>query len=85
MRIGIIGANGFVGSALCRNIHQNDEIIKINKSNYDDKKSKTYDVLINSAMPSAKYWANTNPYEDFEKTVGLTADLTYNWKYEKKK
>ena len=83
MKIGIVGAKGFVGSALCRNIHQNDEIIKISKNNYNDEKLKTYDVLINSAMPSAKYWANTNPYEDFEKTVGLTADLAYNWKYEK--
>ena len=83
MKIGIVGANGFVGSALCRNFHKNNEVIKINKNNYEKEKMEAYDVLINSAMPSAKYWANTNPYEDFKKTVELTADLAYNWKYKK--
>jgi nucleoside-diphosphate-sugar epimerase len=83
MRIGVIGANGFVGSALCRNHNENDEIIQINKNNYEEEKKEKFDVLINSAMPSAKFWANTNPYEDFKKTVGLTADLAYNWKYKK--
>ena len=30
-----------------------------------------------------KFWANNNPYTDFKKTVELTADLVYNWNYEK--
>ncbi len=83
MKVGIVGAKGFVGSALCRNAHKNNEVIQINKNNYEEEKSKTYDILINSAMPSTKYWASTNPFDDFKKTVELTADLTYNWKYEK--
>jgi hypothetical protein len=82
--IGIIGSNGFLGKSLCR-ISKNYEyeIAEITKDTYEFYKSKKFDVLINAATPSKKFWAFQNPYLDFQKTVCLTADITYNWNYEK--
>lgn len=82
--IGIIGSNGFLGKSLCRiSKNFNYEIIEITKENYNQYKPKNFDILINAATPSKKFWAFQNPYLDFEKTVGLTADIVYNWNYEK--
>ena len=83
-KIGIIGSEGFLGKTLCK-ISKNYEyeIIEISKLDYENQKSKTFDILINTATPSKKFWASKNPYLDFQKTVKLTADIAYNWKYEK--
>lgn len=82
--VGIIGSKGFLGRSLCKISKNYDyEIIEISRDNYEHHKSKKFDVLINSATPSKKFWAFDNPYIDFQKTVDLTADLTYNWNYEK--
>ena len=83
-RIGIVGAGGFFGKALCKVSGDfNFQIIQITRENFENHKKDKFDVLINTAMPSKKYWASINPYSDFQKSVGLTADLVYNWNYEK--
>lgn len=83
-QIGIVGSSGFFGCALTRNAKKKDfEVIEVTKENYFDLKKKTYDYLINSATPSAKYWSSKNPFLDFQQTVELTADLVYNWNYTK--
>ncbi|MGI0021287.1 MAG: NAD-dependent epimerase/dehydratase family protein [Nitrososphaeraceae archaeon] len=82
--IGIVGARGFLGSTLCKAAKSyNFQTIEITRENYDKYKREKFDILINSASPSKKYWALKNPYLDFQATVMLTADLTYNWNYEK--
>lgn len=84
MNIGVIGCDGFVGSALCRTISKTQhKLIKINRENFNDFVDTTFDILINSATPSKKYWALNNPLKDFHATVGLTADIVYNWHYDK--
>ena len=82
--IGIIGAKGFFGKTLCKIFKEHQfNIIEITKENYDQLKSQQFDILINTATPSKKFWASQNPYLDFQKTVCLTADIVYNWNYEK--
>jgi len=83
-RIGILGAKGFLGRALCDESKKYEyEIIEIVRENYDKNKFEKYDIVINAATPSKKFWASKNPYQDFLETVSLTADLVYNWKYDK--
>ena len=66
MKIGIIGANGFLGSILCFDLAKHfDEVISITRENYSSCLG-TYDVIINANGNSKKYWANNNPIEDFE-------------------
>ena len=82
-KIGIIGACGFLGKTLHKVSNDfNFEVIPITRENFDNHKDIKFDFLINSAMPSKKFLASENPYLDFQKSVGLTADLVYNWNYE---
>ena len=83
-KIGILGSSGFLGQALCKKSKEyGHSTIEITRANYKDKKYQKYDILVNSATPSKKFWASQNPYADFLETVSLTADITYNWNYEK--
>jgi len=83
-KVGIVGAYGFFGNALCNNANCFDlNIVKITKNNYSSACSDKYDFLINAATPSGKYWSLNNPYSDFQQTVDLTANLVYNWNYDK--
>ena len=61
----------------------NFKITKITRQNFDDFKNDKFDILINTAMPSKKYWSLKNPYLDFQQSVGLTAELVFNWKFDK--
>jgi|10_taG_2_1085330.scaffolds.fasta_scaffold43367_3 nucleoside-diphosphate-sugar epimerase len=83
-KIGVVGANGFVGRAICRAFKNYDyEISEITRENCDEYKTLKYDVLINTAMPSKRFWALNNPMKDVEATILKTAELLYEWQYEK--
>ena len=83
-KIGVIGAKGFLGRAISKKSKDFDlDLVEITRENYNKNKTTNFDILINSATPSKKYWASQNPFEDFNQTVKLTADISYNWKYEK--
>jgi len=82
--IGIAGANGFVGKALCRAAKNHEyKIFSITRENCDKHKSLEYDILINTAMPSKRFWALNNPVDDVNATIVKTAELFYEWKYKK--
>ena len=84
--VGLIGANGFVGRSIKKFLLGNKEICTtcITRENYEESKvKKEYDVLINAAMPSKRFWANQNPYLDFNETVKKTFDIANNWKSSK--
>lgn len=84
MKIAVVGSSGFVGKALCRNFKNYDyEVFEITRKNYDKYKSLEYDVLINTAMPSKRFWALNNPIDDVKETITKTAELFYEWKYKK--
>ena len=83
-KIALIGYKGFVGSAIARKFKARDiEFVGIDRSNFEKKSEIEFDIIINSAMPSKRFWAKNNPLEDFKSTVMLTAKLFYNWKYKK--
>lgn len=85
LTVGIVGAGGYLGSALCmacRNTSAHS-VVAVTRENYVDSRNREYDVLINCAMPSARFWARNNPQGDFVETVQKTADLIYGWKYGK--
>ncbi|MBU4198563.1 MAG: hypothetical protein KKE37_07050 [Verrucomicrobia bacterium] len=86
MKVGIVGANGFIGQALCRAVATHPAVLEpvmISRQTYAQHKAQEYDVLINTAMPSKRFWAFQNPLLDFDATVRLTAELIYEWKYGK--
>lgn len=84
-RIAVVGAHGFLGSALMDALPRSPEItpVGVTRENYEDMRQDTYDVLINCAMPSARFWAKQNPDKDFVETVQKTANLLYGWQFKK--
>ena len=86
MLVALIGSSGYVGKAVLRASKNfpNYKIIEVNRKNFSIMREQNhYDVILNCAMPSKRYWAHNNPLLDFESTVELTAQLCYQWSYEK--
>ncbi len=83
--IAVVGASGYVGSALCtafaRNL--NYKLTGVTRTNHAEMRDLSFDVLINAAMPSRRFWAENNPDNDFAETVQKTADLVYGWRFGK--
>lgn len=83
-KIAIVGANGFVGKALVRTAKDFDfDISCVTRQNYDDYKKRSYDYVINTAMPSKRFWSLKNPVDDINETVLKTAKIFYEWEYDK--
>lgn len=83
--IAVVGASGYVGSALCTALacNPNYAVTAVTRANYVEMRERSFDVLINSAMPSGRFWAKNNPAKDFVETVQKTADLLYGWRFVK--
>lgn len=82
--IAVVGAKGYVGSALCIALMQiPHSVVQVTRENYDEMQNQEYDVVINAAMPGARFFAKNRPTEDFVETVQKTADLVYGWKFKK--
>lgn len=63
--VGVIGANGMLGSDLVAFLSRRFTVLAITKENYHSFIGKTFDVLINANGNSKRFWANTHPFEDF--------------------
>ncbi len=84
--IALIGANGFVGKSIKKYIlnEKNKLITCVTRENYETAKNeKEYDILINAAMPSKRFWAKRNPKKDFHETVEKTFNIVNDWKSSK--
>jgi len=83
--VAVVGATGYVGSAVSAALATlaNIAVISVTRTNYFAMRGCSYDVVINAAMPSARFWAKNNPDKDFVETVQKTADLIYGWPYGK--
>jgi len=84
--IALIGSNGFVGKAIRKYILKDKNLLvtSVTRENYEKaRKEKEYDILINAAMPSKRFWAKQNPYKDFIETVEKTFKIANDWKSSK--
>lgn len=71
MRVTVIGADGFVGSAFVSYLSEFSDIAvsKIARHNYDRAVGLKSDVVIDAAGNSKKYLADEQPVEEFEQSV----------------
>ena len=84
--IALIGADGFVGKSIKKYIlnDKSKSITCVTRENYEAAKAqKEYDILINAAMPSKRFWAKQNPNKDFHETVEKTFKIMNDWKSSK--
>jgi nucleoside-diphosphate-sugar epimerase len=82
MKIGIIGAHGFFGSVL-HEVAQADPgflTVPITRHTYQAAAAEGgFDVVVNSAMPSGRFWAHNNPDDDFRETVLKTHRIYHDF------
>lgn len=75
-RVAIFGYRGFFGSALCAAAERRPglELSLIDRRNFEQTlaDAEAFDYVVNAAMPSARFWAENNPLQDFEETVAKT-------------
>ena len=58
MKVALIGCDGFVGNFIKLSLLKTEnESIFVNRGNYNDHVNDTFDVVINAAMPSKRFWA----------------------------
>ena len=76
MKIAVIGAHGFVGSAIAKAVEHDERHELICVVRGDDIKSKleSADVVIHAANPARRFRAESDPERDFVET----ADKTFN-------
>lgn len=81
--VAVVGANGFVGTELVRAFGDRSafEVTAVNRANYAEMLTREYELVINAAMPAARFAAKNQPLSDFRETVQKTADLFYGWKF----
>jgi hypothetical protein len=75
LNIGVIGASGFVGSAIYRGFDQISQhtILPILRGNNVAEKIDQVDYVIYSANPAKRFFANSNPELDRKETVEKTS------------
>lgn len=83
--VALLGANGYVGSALGTALVRDPglAVAAVTRANYAQMRRRSYDILINAAMPSQRFWVKNHPTLDFVETVQKTADLIYDWRFKK--
>lgn len=80
-RVAVVGARGYVGSALTEafRAHGGYLVVPVVRADYERHREGEYDVLVNAACPSKRYWAEQHPDDDHARTVTLTARLRKEW------
>lgn len=83
--VAVVGASGYVGQTLTRTLQRDSRyaVTAVTRANYVQMQGRSFDILVNAAMPSRRLWAERNSGEDFIETVQKTADLFYRWRYGK--
>ncbi|MDP3698740.1 MAG: hypothetical protein Q8R47_04070 [Nanoarchaeota archaeon] len=90
--VALFGANGFVGGEILKAFHQanqsadqssNYSVSSITRENFENFMGKSYDYVINAAMPSARFKAKNDPLWDFRESVEKTAKMYYGFKCKK--
>jgi nucleoside-diphosphate-sugar epimerase len=82
VRVAVAGASGFFGRALCGALVERGETVTpVTRATYAHARSGDYDVLVNAAMPSKRFWAKQHPELDFLETLQKTSDLLSGWRF----
>lgn len=80
--VAVVGARGFVGAAITAALERRGEhrVIPVVRSSYEQaRRQGPFDVVINAACPSRRFWAEQHPAADHLETVRKTEALVRDW------
>lgn len=85
IKVALFGANGFVGKSLFSSLSVSGDyhVVSVTRDNYAASIGKFYNIVINAAMPAARFWAKNNPDKDFQESVLKTANILYGCTFDK--
>lgn len=69
MKIAVLGARGFVGSAVFEVLRARWECVGVDLENYEEWRGRTWDVVVNANGNSKKYLAAQDPALEFDLSV----------------
>lgn len=70
MKVAVVGATGFVGSAVAGYLSSiGIEVASVGRNNYESMKGDDYDIVVNASNNSKKYIADREPLRDFDLSV----------------
>jgi nucleoside-diphosphate-sugar epimerase len=77
MKIAIVGANGYVGSSICKALifNSNHQLVSVLRGDEIKSKLELVDVVIHAANPAKRFKAETDPEYDFCETLEKTFNL----------
>ncbi|NUP14872.1 MAG: NAD(P)-dependent oxidoreductase [Streptomyces sp.] len=82
MRVAVVGAGGFVGTAVTRAL--GSAAVPVTRANYEEaRRSGPFDVLVNAACSSRRYWARQHPDDDRRETLDKTRALLRDWEWDR--
>lgn len=84
-RVAVVGSSGFFGSRFADFLASQEQfsVTAVTRANYAEAAKAEYDIVVNTAMPSRRFWAKQHPELDFIETVQKTSDLLYGWTFKR--
>jgi len=78
LNVAVIGANGFVGSQICKVLETSQKFNLVRIVRGDDINSLVdeFDIAIHAANPAGRFIAESNPQNDFIETVEKTSNIS---------
>ncbi|MGY2118293.1 hypothetical protein ACW9HR_30665 [Nocardia gipuzkoensis] len=86
LRVAVVGAAGYVGAALVEALGRGGrwEVVPVVRADHElHRTAGRYDVLVNAACPSKRFWAEHNPDDDRQETVDKTRLLRERWDWDR--
>ncbi|WP_280477910.1 hypothetical protein [Nocardia asiatica] len=86
LRVAVVGAAGYVGAALVEALGKSRrwEVVPVMRADHESHRTAgRYDVLVNAACPSKRFWAERNPDADRAETVDKTRLLRERWQWDR--
>ncbi|WP_330230221.1 hypothetical protein OHA40_30170 [Nocardia sp. NBC_00508] len=86
LHVAVVGAAGYVGAALVEALGKQTrwQVVPVVRADHERHRTAGgYDVLINAACPSKRFWAEHNPEADHAETVDKTRLLREGWRWDR--
>ena len=80
MKVAVLGSGGFLGSEVAERLGEDFDVFGITRENYDAARGEAFDLFVNAAGNSRRYWANENVLEDFESSTASVYRTIFDFK-----